>query len=103
MAEDQETATEKGGLRTYLTTLQKKLDDVHNALIGNSITQDGGLVYRVVQLEIQVKNALEDIADGKTKNKVSDVYKKILWGAACIIAGGIITGIISVIFNHFSK
>ena len=30
---------------------QKKIDDIHNALVGNPLTNDGGLIHRVGKLE----------------------------------------------------
>jgi preprotein translocase subunit SecY len=30
---------------------QKKIDDIHNALVGNHMTQDGGLIKRVKVIE----------------------------------------------------
>jgi preprotein translocase subunit YajC len=30
---------------------QKKIDDIHNALVGNPLTNDGGLIHRVKRVE----------------------------------------------------
>ena len=30
---------------------QKKIDDIHKALVGNHMTQDGGLIKRVNNIE----------------------------------------------------
>ena len=94
-----ENTTEKGGLRAYLTGLQKKLDDVHSALIGNSITQDGGLVFRVVKLEVEMKLAFEQIAEEKMKVKEQALFTKIIWA----IGGVVLTAIIAGIIAHFNK
>lgn len=94
-----ESANEKVGLRIYLTTLSKKIDDVHTALIGSSISQDGGLVFRVATLEIEMKSAFMQIAEEKMKSKEESFKNKIIWGGGCAI----VAALISAAINHFSK
>ena len=42
--------------------IQEKVDDIHSALIGNPITQDGGMVRRVDKIEHTV-NELKRFKD----------------------------------------
>ena len=94
-----ENSTVKKNIWDKLNVFQKKLDDIHTALSGSAIGQDGGLVLRVSKLEIELKCAFTQIGIERNKAKETAVYQKILWGA-----GGIIISIITTaIVTHFTK
>ena len=97
--QDEEITDGKGGLRAYLTSLEKKLNAVHASLIGSEIGQDGGLVYRVVSLEMQVKLAIEKIAKLEKEGKEEAFFRKIIWGTGGII----LAALAAAIFNHYIK
>jgi hypothetical protein len=72
-----------------------KLTKVHDALIGNEINKDGGIVKRLIDaeegLEV-VKKAITEIEKQATKK---GVYVNIIY----LMGGGIVT----LIINHFFK
>jgi preprotein translocase subunit SecY len=63
---------------------QKKIDDIHNALVGNHMTQDGGLIKRV--------RNIEDKAEKHEK-----FINRIKW------SGGLLVGIATVLGYLFEK
>ncbi len=97
-------------IRQELKKVQTKMDDIHSALIGNPITKDGGLVYRVIEGEVQIQrlNDKIDEVEKKQNERMLDlekdkakqgIYIGIIW--AC--AGGILSTIVIAIINHIFK
>lgn len=75
-------------LATEMAHMRKQLNEVHTALVGNQISQDGGLVKRMTVMEDrQIKM--------EKKQTVLGVHFKILWGAA----GAVVMAIYSLIIK----
>jgi len=66
-----------------------KLDIVHDALIGNPIAKDGGLVKRITDAEIEIKKV-------SVITRSNKIYLNLLWCAA----GGLVMAIIGLITRH---
>lgn len=86
--------------------MAKKVDKIYFALMGSDITQDGGLVKRVIEMELEQIELRRDIEKWKdayeekldvviaTQTKMR-IYISLLWTAAGIIIGGILATLIS--------
>ena len=95
-------------IRKELQKVQTKMDDIHSALIGNPITKDGGLVYRVIEGEVQIERLNDRIneVEEKQNNRMIElekdkakqgIYIGIIW--AC--GGGLVSTIAISIINHY--
>lgn len=75
--------------------MRKQLDELHAALVGNSITKDGGLVERMRLLEARQDEQEALIAKlEKALTKVA-IYMKLVWASA----GSVATAIFSLIIK----
>ena len=69
-------------LLQQVTDIKGKVDKMYDALMGNSISKDGGLVKRIEVLEETDYEILEKIASIEKKSIKMEVYQKIMW--SCI-------------------
>ncbi len=79
-------------LEEQLNKMDAKLSKVVDALIGNDLTKQGGVIAQIAVLEERVKILEKQI------NKESEFRKKIIYGAGAIIA--LITGITYILVNY---
>ena len=93
-------------LKSELQKVQTKMDDIHSALIGNPITKDGGLVYRVIEGEVQIQRLSDRIDDVETtqndkieKLEIINAKKEVKDKAFWFLVGIVITGFIGTIFQ----
>jgi len=64
-----------------IESIEKKLDRVVDAVIGNPMTGDGGLVQRIIKLE-----------------QKAEFWDKVRWGSYALL--GLIGGVFAWIFSH---
>lgn len=89
-------------LNQRLNTMEprlKKLDEIHYALLGNAIAQDGGLVQRIKDLEENQQDMEEELDEIAKKLNSFSVTQKILWGAI----GGVGMAIVTLILQQAFK
>lgn len=67
-------------LKKQVSQLATKVDDVHYALIGNSMTKDGGLIQRVIDCEKEQGAIHEKLDRLERKNIKGELYLKWMWG-----------------------
>lgn len=86
-------------LRQEILTIKKSVDKMYDALLGSSITKDGGLVGRIKHIEAQqqlMKTQIEDVKKGYAK---VEVYQKIMWSSLGAIAMGVFAYVIQIWFS----
>jgi hypothetical protein len=82
-------------LRKELYEIKGTLHLVHSALIGNPLTNDGGMVKRMVEAEERVENIEKKIISMDKINIKLKVYVAILWAMAGSVATSIFVLIIT--------
>ena len=80
-------------IRKEVETVAEKVNDVHQALIGNSLAKDGGIVQRLHDCERDVEFLRTKVIDIEKNNVKAGVYMKVIWGMAGII--------LAALLNHF--
>lgn len=80
-----------------IDSIDKKLNQVVDAILGNPLTKVGGFVSEIDLL----KNKIEHLESEVLKNK--EFKNKVVWTTAIIIAIGTIVQYILSIYNTFSK
>lgn len=86
-------------IRTDMKDMKGKVDEMYNALMGNRITKDGGLVGRIEDLEKS-----DEKLDGRV-SKLEDnhirlqVYQRIMWTSVGFVAASIFSYILTLIFK----
>lgn len=80
-------------IRKEVETVAGKVNDVHQALIGNSLAKDGGIVQRLHDCERDVEALQAKVVSIEKDNVKSSLYMRIIWGLAGII--------IAAALNHF--
>ncbi|GEM_PF-1923065 len=73
------------------------LKEVHEALIGNRIGQDGGLVKRVTKIENSVDEMCDRLEEVEKKEDQSSLYIKIIW----TLGGTLVGTVLTLIARHF--
>ena len=74
-----------------------KMDKMYDALMGNDIAKDGGLVRRIEILEQNESFQDEAIEDLKNKQAKTEFKHGIIWTIGGAIAGALITYLLSLI------
>lgn len=86
-------------LKNEFVEMKDKFDEVYYALVGNKLTNDGGLVKRIGENETEIEEIRSRIEDMEKKNVKSELYVKILWGTGGFIASALFTYILQLIFR----
>ena len=87
------------GIKDDVNLIKASMQEIHTALLGSHITQDGGLVKRIVENEIRV----EKLALRITEIEKNEGSQKVLTGVAYTIGGAILLAIITALATHFLK
>lgn len=86
--------TDLTAIKNTLAQFGIKLEMVYASLVGNEISKDGGLVEDIRLMKLDNKELtkrVEKVENGQTKR---ELYVRLLWGAAGIIATLIIKSFI---------
>jgi len=84
-----------------MTSIDSKLTQVVDAILGNPLTKSGGFVKELDDLKITIKDLEKRIKDQDEKIKEQeDFKKKIIWGITLIIAVG---AFVQYLINIYSK
>lgn len=84
-------------LRKGIESVSQKVDQVHSALVGNDLSDDGGMVKRLKNCEDDVetlRNKIGTIEDGMIK---SELYLKIIWALGGMVAASLFTYIVKIV------
>lgn len=76
-----------------------KLDEVHGAIIGNPLTQDGGIAKRLSKAEQQLNDLEERLEVAERKQLKYNLYIIIMWTCVGGVAMAIFTYILQLIFK----
>jgi hypothetical protein len=99
-AMDQILKQEMTQLKEEVGEIKETVGDIYSALMGNKLAKDGGLVSRIAELEREnelLKVRVEILEKEKGK---SDIYVKIIWGAAGVICTAVIGFVLSLIIKR---
>lgn len=87
-------------IKQDLGKLDKKVDKVVGALMGNDIAKDGGLISRITELEEENQSRKEEIDTLKQNNQRFEIYQRIIWAAVGGIGVYLLTYTLNAIFKH---
>lgn len=79
--------------------IKEKVDKLFTALMGSEVTEDGGLVGRVKELEQENHSLHEKITQIENANTKSELYIKIIWALCGTIGSGIFFYVLNLIFK----
>jgi predicted nucleic acid-binding Zn-ribbon protein len=97
-------------LSTKIGRTDGKIGEILDAVVGNRLTKDGGLIQRIIDLEAQNKALMlqiqasekkcdAQILEIKEKAIKSDLYVKILWACGGVVGSGIFAIILNLVFK----
>lgn len=73
-----------------VSLIKQRVEEISMALLGSSLTKDGGLVRRIVELELKADQLEEKMEEQSKKTSAMEIYQKIMWscagGAAVLLA-----------------
>jgi len=75
------------------------LNEVHGAIIGNTLSKDGGIVKRLETAEEKLDNVHDKISRLEKINVKLQIYQKVLWGCAGGVATAVFAYILQLWFN----
>lgn len=82
-------------IKQDVSKLSNTLSEVHQAIIGNSMTRDGGIVQRVIDLENEASSLSNRIIAISAKMTKAELYVKIIWAMGGSIAGALLIWLVS--------
>lgn len=80
--------------------IKKLLSQVHDAIIGNPLSRDGGMARRLHDVEKQMENLETQITETKMKQAKQNIYVIIMWTSLGGVATAIFAYILSLLFNR---
>lgn len=86
-------------LRQELDTIKKKVGDIYDALLGNGILKDGGLVGKIKHIEAEQEVIKKELAEIKTGYAKAEVYQKIMWGAIGGVVMSVFAYVVQLLFS----
>jgi len=89
-----------------METMQKDIHDIkttvaemYNALIGSKLSNDGGIIRRVADLENENMLLKQDVESMKKSGMKNDLYLKLLWWVLGLITAAIIMYLFQKVFK----
>ena len=86
-------------LEKEVSQIKHTLGEVHTAIIGNPLTEDGGMVFRIKKAETLLAHLEEWILAAEKKQIKYNVYTIIMWAALGAVASMIFAYIVNLIFT----
>ena len=102
LTEQEEVYKTRAGLRLMkvdVVEIKTDITLIKTALVGNDLTQDGGLVKRMYENESRVDKMDIRIGVLERNDEKKGIYIKILWTVAGAVAGALVVAITA----HFIK
>lgn len=75
------------------------MKDISTALLGSPLTKDGGLVKRIVELELKAEILESKIEEQDKKTTKIELYQKIMWTSI----GGVGMAVVSYVLQFIFK
>ena len=85
-----QVAVTQGDIREIkrdVTDLAQKVNEVHAALIGSALVQDGGIVQRLKDCEDAVETLQKKVDEADLAATKREFYVRWIWGLVCFIVG----------------
>lgn len=79
--------------------IKSGLGEIKSALLGSALTQDGGLIKRVIENESRMDKLTIRVSEIERKESEQHVYIKILW----TIAGTVLVVLAGAVATHYIK
>ena len=86
-------------IKRDVTQLTTKINDIHVAFVGSPLAKDGGIMKRIEDLEVGVKENRKAIETFEMNNKERMFYTKWIWGIGGALALALITIVLQYIFH----
>ena len=83
------------GIKDDVNLIKSSMQEIHTALLGSPLTQDGGLVKRIVENEMRVEKLTIRIIDIERREGSNQVTTTVIWSVGGAILLAIITGIVT--------
>lgn len=102
LTEQQEINKTRAGIRLMkqdVEEIKTGLDLIKTALLGSPLTQDGGLIKRVGEIERRQDKLTIEVSDIARREEKQSVYIKILW----TIAGTVLVLLTGAVLTHYIK
>lgn len=98
---DEKTRFEK--MEKSVESIQSDVTEIKSALLGNPMSGDKGIRGRIDGIEIEQESQaalIKTLIEEKIKNAI---YIKLINWLLIVIGGGVITGVVTLIFNVLKK
>ena len=83
--ESEETKNVRAGLRADVNTIMASMANLLTAIVGNPLTQDGGLSNRMTILEKEVLLLKNRIIENELKDSERKIYVAIMWAVGSTV------------------
>jgi predicted ATPase len=93
MGEDQNLLSDINSIKNNLSSLGMKVSLVYDALVGNEIAKDGGLVEEIKKMKEFEKSILARVTKVEEDQEKKQLYINIIWGAVGVT--------ITILLTHF--
>ncbi len=97
---DHDSSVDIHAIKNALTTFGVRLEVVYNALVGNEITKDGGLVKTVIEQKAEIMLLNDRIEAVEKQEDSRQQLIKIIWAIGSFLAAMILTLIVSHYFRQ---
>lgn len=86
-------------MQNDLKDVREKVDKMFYALMGNDLTNDGGLIKRIIELEEENLKLRKEMQDMRLDATKAGLYIKIIWGMAGALGASILALALKTMFN----
>jgi len=91
-------------LEEKMTSIDTKLTQVVDAILGNALTKSGGFVKDIEVLKEEIKELKVQLKEQDAKIKKQEEFKnKILWTFGIIVAIGLLFQFLLTMYKSFTK
>ena len=75
--------------------IKANMQEIHTALLGSPLTQDGGLVKRIVENEMRIEKLAIRIIDIERREGSNKVTTTVIWSVGGAVLLAVITGLVA--------
>lgn len=86
-------------LEKAVIEIKKLLGQVHDAIIGNPLSKDGGIANRLIEAEQKLDDLENKIIETEKKQIGYNLYTKIMWISLGGVGMSIVAYVLTLIFN----
>lgn len=84
--EDQRFSQDVHDIKNQLQKQGLRLELIYNALNGNELSKDGGLIAEIASQRGTIEDLSKRVADVEKKESQRQLYVRIIWAALSVIA-----------------